>query len=303
MNMVNGIINLYKPTGLTCAELVNQSFKSKFDVDKVGYSGTLDKFAEGVLPILLNKATKIAKFLEANDKEYIAEVKLGSQTDTLDRTGKVVQENNEFRINRDELLKVLKLFKGQVRQLPPRYSAIKINGKRASDLTRKGVEVKLAPRIINIYNIELLGVDNDNNLFEMKVKCSKGTFIRALARDIGEKLKSGATVVKLVRTRNGLFTSEDALKREDIDNTESLSDLKIYSIDEVLEHYPQLVIKTKYKNHVLNGKEVRRVYFLDFGDILADGIYKIKDTSEKLLAIVEHKNNKFYYLKVFSYDY
>ncbi len=303
MNKVNGIINLYKPTGLTCAELVNETFKKKFDVDKVGYSGTLDKFAEGVLPILLNKATKIAKFLEANDKEYIADIKLGYQTDTLDVTGETVSENKKFSINEKALSEVLISFKGQIKQTPPKFSAIKIKGKRASDLTREGIEVNLAPRIINIYNIELLNIDHDNNLFVIKVKCSKGTFIRALARDIGEKLRSGATVVKLVRTRNGLFTVEDAVKREDIEKFDNLSDLRIYSIDEVLQYYPLLVIKTKYRSNVLNGKEINRLYFLDFGDNLADGIYKIMDTSEKLLAIVEYKKEKFYYLKVFSHDY
>lgn len=137
MDKISGIINLYKPTGLTCAELVNETFKKKFKVKKVGYSGTLDKFAEGVLPILLNNATKISRFLEANDKEYIADIKLGVQTDTLDVTGEVVSENKKFKINRNNLLKVLDLFIGQIKQTPPKFSAIKIKGQRASDLTKE----------------------------------------------------------------------------------------------------------------------------------------------------------------------
>lgn len=303
MNKINGIINLYKPTGLTCAELVNKTFKKKFQFDKIGYSGTLDKFAEGVLPILLNKATKIAKFLEANDKEYIADIKLGLQTDTLDLTGEIVYENKKFIINEEDLTKTLKLFQGQIKQVPPKFSAIKINGQRASDLARKGINIKLAPRIINIYSIELLDMKNDDNQFTIKVKCSKGTFIRALARDIGKKLKTGATVMKLIRTRNGLFTIQDAVKKDDIEKTHDLSDMRIYSIDEVLQYYPTLIVKSKYQNYVLNGKKINRFYFLDFGNNFTEGIYKIKDTSEKLLAIVEYKREKFFYLKVFVNDY
>lgn len=301
-HLINGIINLYKPTGLTCAELVNNTFKKKFNINKVGYSGTLDKFAEGVLPILLNSATKISKFLEANDKEYIAEIKLGIQTDTLDHTGKVIKKNKKYKINEISLTKILNTFKGEIKQLPPKFSAIKIKGKRASDLTRKGINIKLLPRIIKIYNIELLNIDYDKNNFTIKVKCSKGTFIRALARDIGNRLKAGATVVKLIRTRNGLFTVDKAITKNDIENVEEISDLRIYSIDEVLQYYPELIIKTKYKQFVLNGKQINRFYFLDFGDNLVEGIYKIKDTSNKLLSIVEYKKEKFYYLKVFAHD-
>ncbi|MBU1077609.1 MAG: tRNA pseudouridine(55) synthase TruB [Spirochaetes bacterium] len=298
----SGIINLYKPTGLTCAQLVNDTFKKKFNFKKVGYSGTLDKFAEGVLPILLNKATKISKFLEANDKEYIADIQLGIQTDTLDYTGEVVKENKKFKVEQSSLLKAVNSFIGEIKQTPPKFSAIKIEGKRASDLTREGQDVKLSPRMIKIYNIDLMNIDYDKNIFVIKVKCSKGTFIRALARDIGIKLNAGAMVTKLVRTRNGLFTVEDAIQRDDIESVGDLSDLRIYSIDEVLQYYPELIIKSKYKNFVLNGKKINRFYFLDFGDNLVEGIFKIKDTNNKLLAIVEYKREKFYYLKVFAHD-
>lgn len=303
MHNISGIINLYKPTGLTCAELVNETFKKKFSIKKVGYSGTLDKFAEGVLPILLNRATKISKFLEANDKEYVADIKLGIQTDTLDYTGEVIKEIKNFKINQADLITTLNHFKGEIKQIPPKFSAVKIEGQRASDLTRKGVKVTLPPRIIKIYNIDLLNIDYDNNTFTIKVKCSKGTFIRALARDIGKRLKAGAMVTKLIRTRNGLFTVEEAIKKEAIEKVNELADLRIYTIDEVLKYYPELIIKSKHQHYVKNGKKINRFYFLDFGDNLVEGIYKIKDTKNNLLAIVEYKREKFYYLKVFSNDY
>jgi len=298
---INGIINLYKPSGLTCAEFVNQTFKKKLKIKKVGYSGTLDKFAEGVLPILLNKATKIARFLEANDKEYIADIKLGYQTDTLDLTGKVVFEDKNFEIDKEKLENVLKTFIGDIKQIPPKYSAIKINGERASDLVRKGISVKLKPRFIKIYYIDLLNINEKENIFTIKVKCSKGTFIRALARDIGKKLNTGATILKLIRSRNGFFTAENAVRQEDLEKNEDLSNIYIYSIDEVLKYYPTLVIKSQFKKFVLTGKKLNRFVFLDYGNSLTDGIYKIKDISGNLIAIVEHKKEKFYYLKVFAH--
>lgn len=297
---LEGIINLYKPTEITCADLVNQIFKKRFKIKKVGYAGTLDKFAEGVLPVLLNSATKISKFLEANDKEYIATIKLGEETDTLDLTGNIIKQNTDFKINQPLLEKTLKSFVGEIKQDPPKFSAIKIRGQRASDRTRQGEKIKLLPRIIKIYSIDLINMDCNQNLFSIKVKCSKGTFIRALARDIGKKLNSGGTVIKLIRSRNGLFTVEEAITKEKLENTNYLSDLRIYPINEVLRYYPTLTIKSNYIRDVINGKKLNRFNFFDFGDNLIDGIYKICNKEDKLFAIVEYKREKFYYLKVFQ---
>ncbi|MDD5066901.1 MAG: tRNA pseudouridine(55) synthase TruB [bacterium] len=298
---INGIVNIYKPTGITCADLVNV-FKKHFRISKVGYAGTLDMFAEGVLPVLLNKATKISKFIEANDKEYLAEVQLGLATDTGDLTGQPVHQDPGFVLNRTDLEKVLKTFIGTIRQLPPEYSAIKINGKRASDLVRQGIKVKVPYRFIKIYEINLLTLDEARKTFTMNVKCSKGTYIRALARDIGKKLHTGGSLNKLVRRRNGLFTAEDAMTMEEFRKIDDLNRLKIYSMNEVLKHYPALIIKNTYIDYIRNGKKLNKFHFLDFGDNLINGIYKISDKDENLLAVVEHKNGKFFYLKVFHND-
>lgn len=295
-----GIINFYKPSGLTCAEFVDTVVKKRFDFKKIGYSGTLDKFAEGVLPVLINKATKIAKFLEAEDKEYIAQIKFGIQTDTLDITGNVIKEEKNYRLNLPDILLTLQKFIGEITQLPPKYSAIKIKGKRASDLVRAGKDVKLKPRKIKIYNIELLSYNINKNIVEIKVHCSKGTYIRALARDVAGKLNTGATVVKLIRSRSGLFNIKNSITKEELETVEDITHIKIFTLNEVLSRYPSLTVKSQYRNFILNGKKLNRFMFVDYGEPVADGIYRLIDNQNNLLAMVEYKREKFYYLRVFK---
>ncbi len=295
-----GIINFYKPTGFTCAEFVTNFVKKRFNFKKIGYSGTLDKFAEGVLPVLINKATKISKFLEAEDKEYVAKIKFGSQTDTLDINGDVVKVDKNYKLDVPKLLVVLQKFIGEIYQMPPKFSAIKINGERASDIVREGKEVKLKPRKINIYNIEVLSFDLDNNIVEIKVFCSKGTYIRALARDVAKKLNTGATVIKLIRERSGIFNAKDAVRKEELEKINDITEIKIYTLNNVLLRYPSLTIKTKYIQHLKYGNKLNRFMFIDYGDNVNNGIYRIIDTDNELLAMVEYKDEKFYYLRVFD---
>ncbi len=302
MQKIDGIINLNKPTGITCADLVNRYIKHNFKISKVGYAGTLDKLAEGVLPILFNQATKISKFLEANDKEYVAEIKLGIETDTCDISGKIINTFPNITLEKKDIENVLPTFFGTIQQMPPVYSALKIKGQRASDLVRQGKSVHLEPRTIKIYDIKLLDFDKNEKCLTLQVKCSKGTYIRALARDIGRKLKTGGTIKKLVRTRNGLFTLAEAVTINQLEKVKDLKDLPIYSMSEVLKYYPNLTIKQTYKSHVFNGKYLNRFSFIDFGDNLADGIYKVSDKDQNLIALIEYKKERFYYLKVFHHD-
>ncbi len=295
-----GIINLYKPSGLTCAEFMNSIVKKKFNFKKIGYSGTLDKFAEGILPVLINKATKIAKFLEAEDKEYIAQIKFGIQTDTLDITGKIIKEYTDYVLDFPNVLLTLQKFIGEIYQTPPKYSGIKIHGKRASDLVRAGKNVQLKPRKIKIYNIELLSYDIEKNQIEIKVSCSKGTYIRALARDIGKNLNTGAIVTKLVRSKSGLFDIKDAIKKEELEKIQDITQIKIFTINEVLSRYPSLTVKSQYKHFILNGKKLNRFMFVDYGEPIIDGIYRVVDLQNNLIAMVEYKKEKFCYLRVFK---
>lgn len=297
MQSTSGIINVYKPEGMTCADLVNV-LKAHFKIAKAGYAGTLDKFAEGVLPVLLNRATKIARFIGEEDKEYEADVRLGLETDTGDPAGAVISRGPGTLPDAEELKKVFPLFTGKISQLPPEYSAIKVKGRRASDLARRGEKVDLKPRAVTVHSIELIRCGPSPDLFTVRVKCSKGTYIRALARDIGRKLGTGAMLTRLVRTRNGPFSAGDSVRLEEIRRMSGPGCLKVYSMNEALKAYPALVINDPFRDHVRNGRHLDRSHFSQAEKEIKNGICRITDKEERLLAVVEHADGKFTYLKV-----
>ncbi|MBU2564090.1 tRNA pseudouridine(55) synthase TruB [Patescibacteria group bacterium] len=204
------ILNIYKPQGPTSHDIVDKVRKI-LKIKKVGHAGTLDPFAQGILLILTEKDTKKqSKFLNL-DKTYIGTLELGKISDTYDIEGKIQKIDCNI-VERKKIEKILKRFIGKIKQTPPIYSAIKIKGKKAYELARKGQKPKLKKRKINIYNIELLKYKWP--ILEIKVKCSKGTYIRSLANDIGKKLKTGAYLKKLIRTEIGEFKIEDSINLE-----------------------------------------------------------------------------------------
>ncbi len=296
---ISGVLNINKPSGITSAEYLN-FLKHKFDLKKVGYAGTIDKFAKGVLPILLNNATKISQWVDGAKKEYIAKIKFGIDTDTNDITGEVINDDIGFKLDIPDFLIVLNGFIGEQAQMPPVYSAKKINGKRASDLIREGKEVKLKPTKIHIYNIEVESMDADNNMAELKITCSKGTFIRALVRDIGNRLNTYATVADLTRTKNGVFDIKSAISKDKIDKVSSVSELPMYSMNEVLQEYKELKIISSYKKLILNGEFINKFYFHNYDELKEDGIYRIADNDNNLIALIKFYDNKFQYLRVFK---
>ncbi|MBU3922929.1 tRNA pseudouridine(55) synthase TruB [Patescibacteria group bacterium] len=204
------ILNIYKPQGPTSHDIVDKVRKI-LKIKKVGHAGTLDPFAQGILLILTEKDTKKqSKFLNL-DKTYIGTLELGKISDTYDIEGKIQKIDCNI-VERKKIEKILKRFIGKIKQTPPIYSAIKIKGKKAYELARKGQKPKLRKRKIQIYNIELLNYKWP--ILEIKVKCSKGTYIRSLANDIGKKLKTGAYLKKLIRTEIGEFKIEDSINLE-----------------------------------------------------------------------------------------
>ncbi len=299
MSEISGVLNINKPAGTTSADYL-AFIKKKLNLNKVGYAGTIDKFAQGVLPILINKATKIAQWVDGATKEYIAKIKFGINTDTNDITGNIINEDKNFKLDIPEFLITLNSFIGEQMQVPPLFSAKKINGKRASDLVRKGEKVELKPEKITIFNIEVENINTETNIAELKITCSKGTFIRALARDIGEKLNTYATVVELIRTKNGIFNIQESIDKQTIENTTSVSQLKVFSMNEVLNNFKELNIISSYKKLILNGKFINKFYFHNYEDINSDGIYRIIDNNSNLIALIEYKNKKFHYLRVFK---
>jgi tRNA pseudouridine55 synthase len=207
MDNALGIINIYKEKGYTSHDVV--AIVRKITGTKAGHTGTLDPNAEGVLPICLGRATKLADYIMGQDKTYLAEVVLGVTTDTGDMTGEVLSRNGAD-IDPALFAKVVAGFHGERWQTPPMYSAIKINGKKLYELARKGQTVERTPRLIAIHKIKTLEGTGGNGGFFIEVDCSKGTYIRSLCADIGAKLGCGAAMGDLTRTRSGMFSSDDA---------------------------------------------------------------------------------------------
>lgn len=252
---MDGIIVLDKPTGITSHDCV-QKVKKSLKVKKCGHTGTLDPLATGVLPICIGKATRLVQFLQSDDKEYICETLLGKSTDTGDVEGKILNvDNSNMSFNRDLINNVLQSFLGNITQTVPKYSAIKINGKKLYEYARSGIEVELPKRDVTIYNIEL--VDNFNEIsgmfpsFKFKVKCSKGTYIRSLVEDIGKKLNTVACMSNLRRTQSGLFTIDRSYS---IDDLHDIDNLKIISESEIIEKIMPIVeVPEDIEFKVLNG--------------------------------------------------
>lgn len=209
-NAKNGVIVVNKPAGMTSHDVVDY-FRRKLNKKKIGHAGTLDPLATGVLIILVGDATKKQSEFMHQEKEYEATVILGATSDTDDAEGKITgyEIRNSYEYTKDRVEKILQRFIGEIKQVPPAYSAIKIKGKKAYELARKGMVLNLRPREIVIKNIELL----DYKWPELKIKivCGSGTYIRALARDIGKELECGGYLKELIRTRSGIFVLKDAV--------------------------------------------------------------------------------------------
>ena len=247
---MNGIINIFKPSGLTSHDVVYKARKA-LHIKKIGHTGTLDPIAEGVLPICIGNATKISQFIVEKEKEYIAELSLGKKTDTFDNTGQVLAEKNII-ITKEEFCNILNLFKGDIEQIPPIYSALKVNGKRLYEYARENKPVEIKARKVTITNLELL--EFNYPIAKIKVGCTKGTYIRSICNDIGEKLGTYGHMISLIRTKSGPFTSEDALALDDLTNL-SLQQIESYlhPIDFPLQHLPRVDIHEYSARFLLNG--------------------------------------------------
>lgn len=195
---MDGIIVINKPSGCTSHDIVSK-IRKKLNIKKVGHTGTLDPLATGVLPILLGNGTKLSKYLINHDKEYIATIKLGVKTDTADIEGTVIEEQEVPLLTEEQIMNSLESLKGKQKQIPPMYSAIKVNGKKLYEYARSGESIMVEPRDIEIYNIEL--IQYKEHKIKFKVACSKGTYIRSLCEDIAQKLNTIGTMSALERTK------------------------------------------------------------------------------------------------------
>lgn len=289
---MNGVINVNKPLGVTSHDVVYR-LRKMLSIKKIGHTGTLDPDASGVLPMCIGRATKVADMLTAQDKQYIAEVTLGSATDTLDKSG-VVTETADVNVSNEDIKAVVHEFIGDIEQIPPMYSAIKIDGKKLYELAREGKEVERASRKVRIDNIEILEIDLENKRFTMKVDCSKGTYIRTLCDDIGRRLGCFAHMSALERTKSGRFDISKAYTLEEIEEMYLCGDLSFFvPVDVVFEEYPRLIINARKAHKMCNGTRVA-VQGIDEGEV-----YRVYDESGNFLTISQAENGLLKILKTF----
>ncbi len=210
-----GFLNVYKPKGITSHDVVSR-LRRVTKIKQIGHTGTLDPFATGVLPICIGKATRLIEFLE-DDKEYLATVQFGKNTQTYDLEGEIT-ETFDKKISQEELEKALELFRGEIFQLPPIYSAIKVNGKKLYEYARKGEDVKIEPRKVFISKLELKSFDADEQSAKLLIACSKGTYIRSIAYDLGREMSCGGHLIALERTKAGKFLIGDTTSLDEFED-------------------------------------------------------------------------------------
>lgn len=255
---MNGILNVYKEKGYTSHDVVAK-LRGILHEKKIGHTGTLDPDAVGVLPVCVGKATKVCDILTDRDKTYTAVVCLGMTTDTLDMSGEV-QQVREVRVSEEDIRKALGDFRGEITQIPPMYSAVKVNGKRLYELARKGQEVERRERRVTIHELILQSVNLEDNEFSLEVSCSKGTYIRSLCHDIGQKLGCGAVMKDLVRTRVGQFRIEEAKKLQEIEDFCRCQDPAslLQPIDSVFSEFPSGHVAEAAMKYLRNGNLLAR---------------------------------------------
>ena len=281
---MNGILIIDKPKNYTSRDIVNIVSK-KLKTKKVGHTGTLDPIATGVLVICIGKSLKLTEMLTSTYKEYIATLKLGIETDTLDITGKIINEKEVPNITREDIIKALNKFKGKIKQQVPIYSAIKVKGKKLYEYARAGLEIELPVRDVEIKEMELLSYNNNEITFRCLV--SKGTYIRSLIRDIGHELNNYATMTDLRRTKQGDFSIDNAYTLEDIEkeNYQILNPIDVINL-------PKIIADDKLSFKVKNGQILDK--FFDKDKVM------IIDKNNNLLAIYKQTdNNKVKPYKVF----
>ncbi len=245
----DGVLVIDKPVGPTSHRIV-QTVRRQLQ-SKVGHTGTLDPLASGVLPLVLGRATRLARFFQSHDKEYVAEVQLGRTTDTYDREGTVLQERPVPPLTREEVRGLLDRFQGTLKQLPPMYSAIKVGGRKLYELARKNEEQPRPLRTVSIYRIDLL--DNQPDIWKLRVHCSSGTYIRSLAYDLGETIGCGAHLANLRRTRAGIFQLE---RSTSIERLEPDWELAFHPMEQLFPEMPQIELDLIRANRVRHGGEI-----------------------------------------------
>lgn len=251
---MKGVINIIKPEGMTSHDVVN-FLRKKLNIKRIGHTGTLDPMATGVLPICIGKATRISEYLLNLDKEYIGELTLGSETDTQDSSGQVINKSDK-KVDKDLIINSMAKFVGDIEQVPPMYSALKHKGKKLYELAREGITIERKSRPITIFNLEVLKIEKNRKIL-FKVKCSKGTYIRTLCNDIGIDLGTFGHMSSLQRISTGTFKIEDGYSLEYIEKL-TFEEIKkiLMPMEDALPHIEKLIVKDEYYSRLINGVKI-----------------------------------------------
>ena len=288
----SGFLLVDKPSGITSSKLV-QSIRKTFSLNKIGHTGTLDPLATGLMVLCVGQATKFSQFLLVKDKSYRVSIKLGVATDTFDAEGLVTSEKDVNHVTRDLIEASLTNFQGEIEQIPPMYSAIKKNGVPLYKMARRGLKVDLEPRKVRIYEIKMLGFDG--KFLDLKVCCSKGTYIRTIAADLGDVLGCGAHVAELRRLSVGTYDEKDMLAFDELvklENPDGLAD-HLHPIASAFKDWSELLINPRQARLLMNGVKLADRFvlrdsrvgiyesidgiekkFIGVGEILGDGVLK-----------------------------
>ncbi len=276
---MDGVLNVNKPAGMTSHDVV-QAVRRIIKEKRVGHTGTLDPLATGVLVLCVGKATRIAQYLEAGEKEYQAVMRLGVTTDTLDSDGHILETRLYSPPAQSQLLLALKPFIGAITQRPPAYSALKVGGVPSYKLARQGKAEPLKPRQVTIYGIELTAYDNP--FVSLTIRCSKGVYIRTLCADLGEALGTGAHLVALMRTRSGRFAIGHTVTLDQIVDAAAAGALNRILIpkDEALAELPEITVEDADSAKILHGNRITMP-----GEVTFAGLVRVHDRSGRLLAV------------------
>ena len=296
--MIHGIINVYKEKGFTSHDVVAK-LRGIVGQKKIGHTGTLDPDATGVLPVCLGKATKLCDLLTDKNKTYEAVLLLGKTTDTQDITGEVLEEKSTEALTEEKVREAIEGFIGDYEQIPPMYSALKVNGKKLYELAREGKVIERKARPVKILDIQILEVDLPK--VRMEVSCSKGTYIRTLCHDIGEKLGCGGCMESLIRTRVSTFRIEDAKTLDEIETLKQEGKLAelLVPIDAMFPYYPKITVKDDWKAFAKNGNPLDLKMLKEACGQDEETQVRLYDESGKFIAIYQWKEKKYHIVKMF----
>ncbi|NLO09635.1 MAG: tRNA pseudouridine(55) synthase TruB [Clostridiales bacterium] len=283
--MINGIINIYKEKGYTSHDVVAK-MRGILRIKKIGHTGTLDPDAEGVLPVCIGKATKVVDLIVEKDKTYEAILKLGIVTDTQDMTGEILR-NSSVDVSLDQITEVVESFIGGYDQIPPMYSALKVEGKKLYELARQGKEIERKPRWVDIHNIQILEYDSLEYEVRLRIVCGKGTYIRTLLYDIGEILGCGGTMKTLIRSRVGGFEVKNSLRLSQVEQHVSQGTLGNYliKVDDMFLSYPSVIVNEKYDKLIYNGNSFRLEHLDNIEEFNEDIVHNNDDEQNNELIL------------------